>query len=505
MSVFVISVSQFLLAANWLLSRNFSSKWERIKSSPATWAIWGFFLIHVIGLLYSSDLEYGLDDLRKKLPFLLMPLFVSSEKPISKIELKWVLSIFTVGILISTGISHYQVALKSSAVGFDIRDAFVFVPHIRLGLLVDLAIVWLLTLLIEKSTKPAFRFISIAVISYLLFSLVKLQLITAIAILPFALLFGVLFSKNLSVRFRKVRNGVVIAIGLVLFGSLFMVYQVAKPFIEFKPAQMSELEVISPSNNMYLHQFENYMLENGRQVWIYIDDKAVRSIWNKKSKYDFDGVGVTGEPIRATLYRYMTSKKLRKDSNGMKALTMEDIKAVENGVTNVKYATGKPLSKRLYATVWELNNYFHNAGSNEGYSVARRLEFWKTGMQVISRSWLFGVGTGDVRISMNEQYLKNKTLLSKAAWYKPHNQFITTTLALGIVGLFVLILCFYMALKRQHITVLHITFVTILLMSFLTEDTIEGQVGASIFAGFYAIFFCKSSLEKDPQTPVERA
>ena len=127
-SVFVISVSQFLLAANWLVSRDFSAKWDRLKSNRAVWAIWAFFLLHVIGLFYSTDLQYGLDDVRKKLPLLLMPLFIGSEKRISQNELNSIFFILTSGIVVSTGISHFKYFQNSIVIGYDVRDAFVFVP-----------------------------------------------------------------------------------------------------------------------------------------------------------------------------------------------------------------------------------------------------------------------------------------------------------------------------------------------------------------------------------------
>ena len=153
MSEFVISVAQFLLAANWLVSRNFKTKWERIISNPAAWLIWFFYLLHVIGMIHTLHFDLGADELRIKLPFLLIPLFVVSEKRFSKLEMKGLLSVFVLAVILSSGfgiVHHFQHRMD---IGYDARWSSLFISHIRLSLMIDLAIVWLLSLVLLNNEK----------------------------------------------------------------------------------------------------------------------------------------------------------------------------------------------------------------------------------------------------------------------------------------------------------------------------------------------------------------
>ena len=496
MSEFVISVAQFLLAVNWLISAKFNSKWVRIKSNPGVWLIWLFYLLHLIGLAYTSNYDFGFEDVRIKLPFLLVPLFVVSEKRLSELELKGLLTIFVLAILMSTGFGvthHFQHRMD---IGYDVRDSSIFVPHIRLSLMIDLAITWLISIAAISDEKKWLKIFSSLVVLYLGFYLFQLQALTGLVILPFALFFAFVFVQIESEIILKIRF-IIAAFGVAfIISSSLYIYQIAQPFIDFKQQTETDLEVNTANGFKYLHQLDNLMLENGNQVWIYISDPETRPEWNKKSELDFDGVGKTGESIRATLYRYLTSKGARKDSVGMQTLTGEDILAIESGDANFRFVNQSTLEKRIYQTIWELNNYQFNAGSYEGHSVAQRIEFWKMGWQAFKISPIFGNGTGDVRVAMSEQYAKSNSILSKENQLKPHNQFITTGLAIGVFGLLSLISCFVFAFKYAIKKPVKLAFIVILLLSFTSEDTIDAQVGASFFAGFYALFFCQSKSSK---------
>ncbi len=497
MSEFAISVAQFLLAANWLISANFKLKWGRITSNPAVWVIWIFYLLHFIGLVHTAHYDFAIDDLRIKLPLLLIPLFVVSEKRLSSAEMKGLLSIFVLALIISTGFGFFHHVQHQLDVGYNVRYSSVFVPHIRLSLMTDLAIVWLVSEIVIGDEKSWIKLIASLVVFYLLLYLVQLQALTGLVILPFALFFAFLFIKIKSRLISRFRFFGAAFGGVFLIVFSVYIYQTAKPFIDFKRPVIAELEENTANGNRYLHEQDNLMLENGNQVWIYISDPETRPEWNKRSDLDFDGVGKTGESIRATLYRYLSSKGVRKDAVGMQILTTEDVLAVENGEANHRFVGKSSIEKRIYQTIWELSNYQNNAGSFEGHSVAMRLEFWKMGWQAFLRSPIFGNGTGDVRAVMSEEYTKNSTILSEGSQLKPHNQFITTGVSLGLIGLCSLLYCFLYVIKKGDLQPVEVAFIVILLLSFISEDTIEGQVGATLFAGIYALFFCQPKIESE--------
>ena len=61
----------------------------------------GFWLLHVLGLLWSSELDFGLRDIRVKLPLLVIP-FLLTIKPLKEGEVKPVVVLFLVSTLITS-------------------------------------------------------------------------------------------------------------------------------------------------------------------------------------------------------------------------------------------------------------------------------------------------------------------------------------------------------------------------------------------------------------------
>ncbi len=55
-----------------------------------------------------------------------------------------------------------------------------------------------------------------------------------------------------------------------------------------------------------------------------------------------------------TLYRFLSSKGLRKDKNGIDALSPEEIQAIENGIPNVDLMGKSGLFQRIHQTCWKL-------------------------------------------------------------------------------------------------------------------------------------------------------
>ena len=74
---FSTSVSSFLAAvilAGWLLKGDFKRDWHRIKSSQVAMACLLYLGLHIVGLLWTSDLMHGLAVLKKQWKFLLIPI-----------------------------------------------------------------------------------------------------------------------------------------------------------------------------------------------------------------------------------------------------------------------------------------------------------------------------------------------------------------------------------------------------------------------------------------------
>ena len=75
----------------------------------------------------------------------------------------------------------------------------------------------------------------------------------------------------------------------------------------------------------------------------------------------------------------------------------------------------------------------------QGHSVTQRFEFWRTATQIFSESPIIGAGAGDVLSKYDETYEKQNTRLAKRYRLKAHNQYLSILVAVGLIGLSVII------------------------------------------------------------------
>jgi len=75
-SHFLVSISLILMGANFLVEGDFKAKFDRIKKHKTISLFIGLFLLHVIGLLWTTDFDYASRDIQIKLPLLALPLII---------------------------------------------------------------------------------------------------------------------------------------------------------------------------------------------------------------------------------------------------------------------------------------------------------------------------------------------------------------------------------------------------------------------------------------------
>jgi len=136
-SKITLSISQLILFGNWLLEGNFKSKWQQIKSNKVFWIVASMFLIHLLGLFFTTNFDYAIKDLRIKIPLLILPLIFATTEPINKKTLTYLLLTFIGFLFIYSLISLYYLIFKPIT---DIRQISPFVSHIRLSLMIDFSI-----------------------------------------------------------------------------------------------------------------------------------------------------------------------------------------------------------------------------------------------------------------------------------------------------------------------------------------------------------------------------
>jgi O-antigen ligase len=132
-----------------------------------------------------------------------------------------------------------------------------------------------------------------------------------------------------------------------------------------------------------------------------------------------------------------------------------------------------------------------NADPN-GHSLLQRLEYWRTSLKIIQQNWLFGVGTGDLQMAFDEQYEQDNSKLNKENRLRAHNTYLTVWITFGVLSLlfFFLIVKYFLAMIKYE-NYLGLAFITIAIVTFFIEDTLETQTGVTFFSFFYGLFLGK--------------
>lgn len=488
----LIGLGQLLLILAWIIEGNYKQRLKAFFSTPITLILISYYLITLIGLTYTTDFDFAVDDVRRKLPLFIFP-FVLYGHPFTKNELKLIFKVYVAGVLVS---SVWSIFVKFGGLGIeiiDVRNLSRFNSHIRFGLEICLGIFgagyyWF------RSSSLKEKGGWILVVVWLLIFMIIISLFTGLMVFALtAIILPLLIGHNSTskiVKFLLVAIPIiVIVISLVVVKRNYNAfYQEVTPLAK-KP--------FTADGHQYFHDLDRFNQENGYFVWRNNCRLELVEAWNKRSTISLDSTDLKGQPIATTLTRFITSKGWYKDREAVEKLTDEEVNAIENGIANYTFLTLSGVDKRIYATLWEYDNYI-NGGEYNGHSVMMRLEYWKTGIDIFKNNWFFGVGTGDIQNAFDLQYEKNNSPLSSKYRLRAHNQYITAAATFGIIGfvVFVLFLVYPMIKTRSLQDYLYLSFFIIITLSMLTEDTLDTQVGISFFAFFNALFlFNKKNLE----------
>lgn len=488
----VLSIGGILLSLNWLLEGDFNSKWRLFKSNKLAWLFLGLFFLHLFGLIWSDDMDYGLHDIKIKLPLLFFPIILSTTRALSNSERNWIFGLFLGAVLVTSLINWIFFVHDGLDDNLEVRYLSLFTSHIRYALLVVFALCISIYLALQSNKIIGVLLISCSIwlIYYTLFA----QVLSGILALIFVAIVVVFWMGMKKLRGLK-RAG--LFVGLVLglaVGSVWFIQNITPPKKEIMVRD--NLEYTTPSGNTYTHVLENNLTENGYYVYYYLCMDELEKEWNKVSNIQFSENDANGNSISGTLVRYMTSKGLRKDSADFSQLTQRDIYFVEQGVASVVYTYGG-VKSRLASLGLEFQKYL-DGGDPNGSTVLERLEYWNTGLEIIQENFWIGVGTGDVQQSFNEKYESNNSRLLPENRVRTHQQFMTFWIAFGIGG-FILFLIFhfwFIIVKWQQNELIPFLFMIIVLASYLTEDTLETQVGVTFFAFFAGLFIHQNTLKE---------
>ena len=103
LSVAVNNLFAILIILLWLYRKEYQRTWEIVKSSKVVMAVLILFLLHIIGMLWTIDVDLGLKMIRKGWMFLLLPIMMSFVK---REHIQYYISAFLVAISISEIFSY---------------------------------------------------------------------------------------------------------------------------------------------------------------------------------------------------------------------------------------------------------------------------------------------------------------------------------------------------------------------------------------------------------------
>ena len=114
LTVLLNNVLIWTIVLIWLFSGNYLTKFQEIKKNKLAIASILFFSLHIIGLIWTENIGWGVESLRKMLPFLfVLPIFLTITK-------KDTLNYYVYALLIAIGISEFF----SYLVWFELIDPF---------------------------------------------------------------------------------------------------------------------------------------------------------------------------------------------------------------------------------------------------------------------------------------------------------------------------------------------------------------------------------------------
>ncbi len=477
-------LSWFLFYMWQLSQRNFIRKSRQFFKNRAALVLSSLFLLHLIGLLHTSDFSYAMKDLRIKLPLLALPLIISTMPALNKQKFQQVMLFHLIAVLIGTFFSTFELIRGEFT---DIRGISIFISPIRFSLNICIAIFTAAYFSFSEVKRNfAYRILFLAIalwLSYFLFIIESgIGLIIVSSTLVLILIYLIMTQKKLVLKVIMITA--VIGIPSVL---IYYTYSTIQDFSKVEPVNFEQLDKYTESGNKYHHDTVYMGIEDGRYCGLYLAPGELEKEWNRRSKLNYHGNDKKGQELKVTLIRFLTSKGLRKDKEGVEKLTEEEIKAIERGIANVNYLDNPSLRTRISKIMIGYHNYQY-ADDPNGSSVLQRIEYWKASLNIINDNILTGVGTGDMNKVFEEYYDETNSPLSKKNRWRSHNQYLSIFIAFGVFGFawFLLTLLYPPIKKRKFLDYFYFVFFITIALSMMTEDTIETQAGVTLFAFFNA-------------------
>ncbi len=485
-SRWVVTIVQMLLFLNWLIEGDFRQKAKRfLQHKPAVF-LTSVFLIYAAGMIWSQDPMHGIQSsLKNKIPYLSLVMIVSSSPRLPWKNIKVLPVIFVLSVIF-TSILGFSLYLSDA--GRDPRELSPFMPHVHFSMMIIMAVALIAWFTVIFKQSRCMHFVSWASVCLLLAFLFIMSTLTAIiSILLASMLF---LAYDLKIRNIQRRTIVIASFWVML--SITLVYTIAhvsRPLRKEVTPQQDELASQTRMGNTYTHHTSKDQRENGHLVFYFIAEEELRKAWNERSELDFDGYDLSGNVLRLTVYRYLSSKGLRKDREGLEILSDAQVESIERGVPNYLYDTWPNVFVRIHQTLWELQEY-RRTGDPRGGSMAQRIETWKATLLAIQEKPVPGWGTGGQLKAIQFGLEKMDSQYHDFDLRHPHNQFMHVLVSFGPPGLLAFLALFILFLKKSRAlryqpyqVLVAITFVFM-----FGHAPLESQMSLNLFL-FFSLYF----------------
>lgn len=485
LSRFMMSFGTVGIPIAWIISGNYSYKWNNLKNNKFLWPIMTIYALNLLWIWRSPNFGRAVLDVTDMLPLLFFP-FVIGSLQLSRKQIFGILNIFVLAVIVSTVISlcvHLGIYVPRKPVA-NYRDISIFVSHIRLGVMCMMSVYYIVYLWYTSYKElNTWQKISLAaIVVWLLYFTTLIQAATSWVASIIALIVLIIVKRNDFKRWQFYGLTAVIA-GFAVVAVLY-VKGVYTDMHQIRDTN-TELPELTQQGNPYIHDLKSSFTENGYYVYRYLCRKELESEWNKRSSICYDSADLAGQPIRHTLIRYLTSKGLPKDSCGVWQLTDKDIAGIEKGFGSCINVEKSGIYRRVYEVIWELNNYQNHNDPNDK-SVSMRIEFFMTGLHIVKKHPWLGSGPGSTKEAFAQAYEETNSPLRAENRFLAHNQYLTFSITLGLIGFILVLVCMFAPLFMvKSSNFLLVVFCTIMFVSMLDEDTLTRQLGCIMFAMFY--------------------
>lgn len=446
-----------------------------------------FFILNIIGMIWTDNIDYGLRDLNKKIGFLLIPIGIGLISPLDRRVIRFSYIFYIIAILFGVGWGSINYIIEDNP---NTRNLIPYVSHIRFSLNLCLGIISLTYIIYKKKFIHIERGLSISIIGIFTGYLFISQSFTGI------LIFFSIIIIYIPYHIYKHNNSWITYLILILYLSIisYSSFWIINEYnYYFTPNKFYSLSPKKTTNegNKFEDIFHDKSIENGNYVYHYFCMEEIAREWEKRTGINvFSRVETkNGEGAYLEfLVRYMNSIHPIKDAERFKLLSDEDIENIKNGIVNKVYTEKFGLRPRLYKLFFQINSY-REYNTVKNFSEIQRLELWKNSISIIKENYLIGVGTGDIADKFESKLMERKSELYGSK-LRSHNQYLNVGICFGLLGFIVFLFwLIYPGIKQRLFSnLIYSGFFFIISVSMIAEDTLDNLAGIMFFIIIQSLF-----------------